>query len=242
MKNGINKKAYICILCLMLLFLLSCSKKDKPVKTIKPDLTSRITKQSLSVLQAKINDLGAKARLGKYKDFSVADRAMLWLGFQSIVAAGRARGYDGAATVLDHYLAGDGKDLAVDPVFFRRSPVVIRALEGHYKKIALKQNSAKDTILWINPADHGWLDTNLRYMMNPFTLYIKDSLADAKIFSTYRIDCHIEFNKNSRTLFFLAGDTLVFPDNLGVALESLGMGKAFDLHSTWQDTMTVMSK
>lgn len=242
MKNGINKKAYTCILCLMLLFLLSCSKKDKPVKVSKPDLTSRITKQSLSVLQAKINDLGAKARLGKYKDFSVADRAMLWLGFQSIVAAGRARGYDGAATVLDHYLSGGGEDLAVDPVYFKRSLVVIKVLEEHYKTIVLKKDIAKETTLRIDPADYGWLDTNLRYMMNPFHLFIKDSLAEEKIACTYQVKCHIKFYQNSRTNFFLAGDTLVFPDNLGVALESLGMGKPFDLHSSWKDTRTIRSK
>jgi hypothetical protein len=173
--------------------------------------------------------------LGKYKEFSVADRAMLWLGFQSIVAAGRARGYDGAATVLDHYLSGNGADLIVDPVYFRKSPVLIKVLKEHYQTIALKKDIAKETTRRIDPADYGWLDTNLRYMMNPFHLFIKDSLTEEKIACTYRIKCHIKFYQNSRTYFFLAGDTLVFPDNLGVALESLGMGKPFDLNSSWLD-------
>ncbi len=226
----------------MLLCLMVCSKKDKRVKADKPDLASRITKQSMQILQARIDDLSNKTRQGRFNEFNPADRAMLWLGFQSIVAAGRSRGYDGAAAVLDHYLNGKGKDLNVDPVYFQRSPVVIKVLEGHYRTIALKKDIAKETALRIDPAEYGWLDTNLRYMMNPFHLYIKDSLTEEKIASSYQVKCHIKFYQNSRTLFFLAGDTLVFPDNLGVALESLGMGKPFDLKSTWQDTRTVGGK
>ncbi len=226
----------------MLLCSMVCSKKDKPIKADKPDLTSRITKQSIQALQAKINDLSEKTRQGRWKDFSAADRAMLWLGFQSIVYAGRSRGYDGAAAVLDHYLTGKGRVLIVDPVYFQRSPVVIKVLEEHYRTIALKKDIAKETALRIDPAEYGWLDTNMRYMMNPFHLYIKDSLIEEKIAGSYQVKCHIKFYQSSQTLFFLAGDTLVFPDNLGVALESLGMGKPFDLISTWQDTRTVGSK
>jgi hypothetical protein len=222
--------------CLILLILIACSKKDQPAPTGDSDLPQNIKKQSVQILQAKINELSDRARLGKYREFSMADRAVLWLGFRSLVAGGYAQGYAGAATVLDHYLAASGKDLAVDPVYFRKSPVIIKVLKRHYKNIPLVPDSARQTVIPIDPVDYDWLDTNMRYMMNPFKLIIKDSLAGEKIAGAYRIECRIEFSKNARTYFFLAGDTVVFPDNLGVALESLGMGKPFNLTSTWQET------
>jgi hypothetical protein len=224
--------------CVYIIFLIfaACSKNDRAEKPDASSLPINIKKESVQILQAKINELSDKARSGKYREFSVADRTVLWLGFKSLVAGGYAQGYAGAATVLDHYLSASGKDLAVDPVYFRKSPVIIRVLDRHYKKITLTPNSARQTVIPINPVDYGWQDTNMRYMMNPFKLIIKDSLAHNKVASTYRIECRIEFYKNARTYFFLAGDTIVFPDNLGVALESLGMGKAFSLTSTWQAT------
>ncbi|HEX7320495.1 MAG TPA: hypothetical protein VF399_09095 [bacterium] len=227
---------FICGLCFLLLIINVCSKKDGRAKIDEPYLPRHIKRESAWILQEKINELSDKARSGKYREFSAADRAVLWLGFRSLVAGGYAQGYVGAATVLDHYLSASGKDLAVDPVYFQKSPVIVKVLDRHYKKITLTPNSARQTVIPINPVDYGWLDTNMRYMMNPFSLIIKDSLAEGKIAGMYWIECRIEFYKNARTYFFLAGDTIVFPDNLGVALESLGMGKPFNLTSAWQET------
>ena len=225
-----------CFMIVIMIFFMACSKKEKPVKAPKVDIATRFTNVSLRVLRAKIDDLSRKAREGRWKDFSAADRAMLLLGFRTIAAAGRGRGFNGSADALDHYLSGDGKEFVADPVNFRESPVVIQVLDKHYRTIVLKKYAAKETPLRIDPQDYGWLDTNLRYMMNPFYLYARDSLAGDSIKSSYRVKCHIKFYQNSQTLFFLAGDTLVFPDNLGVALESLGLGKPFDLVSSWQGT------
>jgi hypothetical protein len=220
---------------IILLSLIFCSKKENPPK-ITPVLPQpTIRKEALRALQSKIDELGRKAKAGKYRDFNPLDRMLLATGFQSLVAGGYAQGYDGAAKVLEHYLSGNGRDLAVDPDYFRKSPVVVKLLEKRFQALKLTPGKAKRDQLRIDPADHGWEDANLRYMMNPFFLNIKDSLVEGVIHSEYEVCCRIQFHPDSKTYFFFSGDTIIFPDNLGAALESLGMGKPFELRSSWRD-------
>jgi hypothetical protein len=220
---------------IVLLPLIFCSKKESPPKITVSHPRPAVQQEALRALQSKIDELGRKAKEGKYREFSPIDRMLLATGFQALVAGGYAKGYDGAAQVLEHYLSGSGKDLAVNPDYFRGSPVIIKLLKRRYEDLNLTAGPGKRDELRIDPADHGWEDANLRYMMNPFFLVVKDSLAEGVIHSDYEVRCRIQFHPNSKTYFFLSGDTIIFPDNLGAALESLGMGKPFNLTSAWHD-------
>jgi len=220
---------------IIILPLIFCSKKERPPKVYIVNPQRTVSKETIRTLQSKIDELSRKAKEGKYREFSPVDRMLLATGFQALVAVGYKKGYDGAAKVLEHYLSGGGKDLTVDPDYFRRSPVIIKLLERRYQSLKLTPGPAKRDQLRIDPADYGWEDANLRYMMNPFFLKVKDSLAEGVIESDYDVRCRIQFHPDSKTYFFLSGDTIIFPDNLGAALESLGMGKSFNLSSTWKD-------
>lgn len=190
---------------------------------------------AINLLQTQINTLAAKAKKGKYEEFTKMDKILLWIGFRSLVVGGYLLGLDGAATVLNHYLTSNGKDLAVDPVYFRNSPVVKKILIEHYRRLQTQYKYVKITKIKIYPAQYGRQDSNLYYMMNPFVLTIKDSIAGDTVFSNYTVTSHIEFYKGSVTYFYLPGRIIIFPGSLGAALEPLGMGKPFDLISTWQD-------
>jgi hypothetical protein len=220
---------------ILLLPIVFCSKKDNPSKIRTTDPARIIRRETLNTLQLKIDELSRKAKEGKYREFSPVDRMLLATGFRAVVAGGYAKGYEGAAKVLEHYLSASGKDLAIDPGYFRKSPVIIKLLARRYRDLNITAGTAKHDQLRIDPADYGWEDPNLRYMMNPFFLAVKDSLAEGVIHSDYEVCCRIQFHPDSRTYFFLSGDTIIFPDNLGAALESLGMGKPFNLSSTWKD-------
>jgi hypothetical protein len=223
------------LLVIAVLPLMFCSKKDTPSKIKAANPPGVFRKEALNALQLKIDELSLKAKAGKYREFNSVDRMLLATGFQALVAGGYAKGYEGAAKVLEHYLSASGKDLAVDPDYFRKSPVIIKLLKRRYQGLNLTPGRATRGQLRIDPADYGWEDPNLRYMMNPFFLAVKDSLAEGVIHSDYEVRCQIQFHPNSKTYFFLSGDTIIFPDNLGAALESLGMGKPFNLSSAWKD-------
>lgn len=232
MKRSSITKYFPVVLLLPVVF---CTKKDNPSKIRAANPPGVIRKEALNALQLKINELSRKAKEGKYREFSPVDRMLLATGFQAVVAGGYSKGYEGAAKVLEHYLSASGKDLAVDPDYFRESPVIIKLLKRRYQDLNLTPGRVKRDQLRVDPADYGWEDPNLRYMMNPFFLAVKDSLAEGVIHSDYVVRCRIQFHPSSKTYFFLSGDTIIFPDNLGAALESLGMGKPFDLSSAWKD-------
>jgi hypothetical protein len=219
----------------LLLALLYCSQKESPPRIAPEHPRPTVRKEALRALQSKIDELGRKAKAGQYRDFSPLDRMLLATGFQALVAGGYAQGYDGAAKVLEHYLSGNGRELAVDPDYFRKSPVIVKLLERRYQDLELIPGKARRDRLRIDPADHGGEDANLKYMMNPFFLSVKDSLAQGVIHSDYEVRCRIQFHPDSKTYFYFSEDTIIFPDNLGAALESLGMGKPFNLNSSWRD-------
>lgn len=198
-------------------------------------LTVECTARNLiGALQTKIDGLAEKAMREKYGQFTLCDKIFLWAGFRVLVVGGYLMGYNGASIVLNHYLAGAGRELYVDPVYFQTSPVIDEILKEHYRYFKIDSVMVKNRIVRINPSDHGWQDINLRYMMNPFTLSIKDSLSDKRLHSTYSIDCEIYFHAPSKTYFSVLGKRLVFPDVLGVVLVKLGMAKPFTLKSHWQ--------
>jgi len=116
---------------------------------------------AINLLQTQINILDAKAKNGKYEEFTKMDKILLWVGFRSFVIGGYLLGLNGAAMVLHHYLTNTGKELAVDPVYFRNSPVVKKFLAEHYQHLQIHDKYVKVTIIKIYPAQYGWQDPNL---------------------------------------------------------------------------------
>lgn len=192
---------------------------------------------SLEIIQRKLNELGKKAKNKEYHKFTILDKTFLKICFHTIIIGGYILGLKGAVKVFKHYLSGEGKELIIEPIYFRKSQVTKEILTKHYKNLRISQGKTKITKIKINPTNYWFKDINLYYMMNPYTFTIKDSLGENLLFSRYEINSFICFYPGTKTYFPLPGKIIVFPGDIGVALEPLGMGKPFKLKSIWYDTI-----
>ncbi len=192
---------------------------------------------SLEITQRKLNELGRKARNREYHKFTLMDKIFLQVFFRTLIIGGHLLGLKGAAVVFNHYLSGKGEELIVEPKYFRQSPVIKEILAQHYQRLRISNRETKVTKIKVNPASYGIKDINLFYMMNPFTLNIRDSLGGDLLFSKYVVNSFISFYPGKKTYFPFPGKIIVFPSDIGVALKHLGMGEPFQLKSVWYDTI-----
>jgi hypothetical protein len=188
-----------------------------------PDPLSEVVRDAVgNRLNHHFDEMYLRARRGQATS---ADRFTLRVVYGGMVAGGRLA-YPEAASILGHYLEGRTDDLILSADYFRRSPVVRRALRtkacGRIGPVGLRTNE----------------DPRLAYALNPFFIEVRCEHGQRQIDVWQRIEfAPLDGRGRVNTTFRIGRLALRLDDSLVHVFDAEGGCRPFLVHSRWSESM-----